>query len=344
MKGSALQTLLAMAAGFGVAILWYKIKSQDDGDDDDDDGVQQKQVQEANEQYHFSPPNASALLQRVFNSWSPRRRARGSKKIRGLASGPFRGGDFVVNSDGVAATCSFCFKVGSKAYGLTVGHLAPVIGEPIYAFADEGPLVKNLGKVVSHSVSTDSLIFSIAEDIPIAENRLAEKSILGERELVPPTPGMHVIHPRGTIMVGYGAQGRGAIGAVSEPGLSQRVGYCNAGDIGISDPDYGAVLTEDGDCGAIFIDEEGRYGPSMHNILWTKPDGRNESYGVPLATIFANHALLGGGEDSTSSVEQTQQASIFGSQSHNFAHLEIIFENGGKQTHNLGQPMKLIFK
>ena len=43
--GSALWTLLAMAAGFGVAILRCKIISQDDGDDDD--GVQEKQVQEA---------------------------------------------------------------------------------------------------------------------------------------------------------------------------------------------------------------------------------------------------------------------------------------------------------
>lgn len=247
-----------------------------------------------------------------------------------------------MNTDGMASTCSFCFKVGSKAYGLTVGHLAPVIGEPVYAFVGEGPLVKLLGVVVSHSVSTDSLIFSIAEDIPIAEYRLAEK--FGERALVPPTPGMHVIHPRGTIMVGYGAQGRGTIGAVSEPGLSQRVGYCNAGDIGISYPHFGFALTEDGDCGAIFIDVEGRYGPSMHNILWTKPNGKSESYGVPLATVFANHVLLGGTEDSTTAVEQMQQASILGIQSHNFAHFEIIFENGGKQTHNLGQPMKLIFK
>jgi hypothetical protein len=242
--------------------------------------------------------------------------------------------DVVVNTDGLASTCSFCFKVGSTAYGLTVGHLAPVIGEPVYAFVGEGPLVKLLGVVVSRSVSTDSLIFSIAEDIPIAEYRLAEKSILGERALVPPTPGMHVIHPRGTIMVGYGAQGRGTIGAVSEPGLSQRVGYCNAGDICISDPNSGVVLTEDGDCGAIFIDKEGRYGPSVHNILWTKPNGKSESYGVPLATVFANHVLLGGTEDSTTSVEQIQQASFLGIQSHNFAHHEIVFENGGKQTHN----------
>jgi hypothetical protein len=339
MRGSALQISLAMAAGFGLATLWYKIKSQD--------GVQEKQVQEANdEQYPYLPPNASALLRRVSSSWSLLRRARGSKKIRGLASGAFRGGDVVVNTDGLASTCSFCFKVGSKAYGLTVGHLAPVIGDSVYAFVGEGPLVKLLGVVVSRSVSTDSLIFSIAEDIPIFEYRLAENSILGERALTSPTPGMHVIHPRGTIMVGYGAQGRGTIGAVSEPGLSQRVGYCNAGDIGISDPNSGVALTEDGDCGAIFIHKEGRYGTSMHNILWTKPNGKSESYGVPLATVFANHVLLGGTEDSTTGVEQIQQASILGIQSHNFAHheIQIIFENGGKQTHNLGKPMKLTFK
>jgi hypothetical protein len=313
-------------------VVQYKIKSQD--------GVQEKQVQEAT----YLPPNASALLRRVLSSWSPLRRPRGSRKIRGLASGVFRGCDFVVTTDGLASTCSFCFKVGSKAYGLTVGRLAPLIGDPLYAFVGEGPLVKQLGTVVSNSSSTDSLIFSIAEDIPIAEYRLAEKSILGERALVAPTQGMHVIHPRGTVMIGYGAQGRGTIGAVSEPGLSQRVGYCNAGDIGISDPNFGVALTEDGVCGAIFIDEESRYGPSMHNILWTKPNGKPEFYGVPLATVFADHVLLGGTEDSTTGVEQIHQASILGIQTHNFAHHEIIFENSGKQTQNLGKPMKLTFK
>jgi hypothetical protein len=123
---SALQISLAMAAGFGLATIWYKIKSQD------------------------------------------LRRAGGSKKICGFASGAFRGGDFVMNTDGVASTCSFCFKVRSKAYGLTVGHLASVIGDPVYAFVGEGLLVERLGVVVSHSVITDSLIFSITEDIPIA--------------------------------------------------------------------------------------------------------------------------------------------------------------------------------
>jgi hypothetical protein len=47
--------------------------------------------------------------------------------------------------------------------------------------------------------------------------------------------------------------------------------------------------------------------------------------------------------DATTSVEQMQHANL-GIQSHNFAHFEIIFENGEKQTHNLGKPMKLIFK
>ena len=47
--------------------------------------------------------------------------------------------------------------------------------------------------------------------------------------------------------------------------------------------------------------------------------------------------------DATTCVEQMQHANL-GIQSHNFAHFEIIFENGEKQTHNLGKPMKLIFK
>jgi hypothetical protein len=78
--------------------------------------------------YHYLPQNASTHLRSVSNSWSPLRRGRESVKIRGLNSGPYRGGDIVLNSDGIATTVSFCFKVGSMAYGVTVGHLTPVIG------------------------------------------------------------------------------------------------------------------------------------------------------------------------------------------------------------------------
>jgi hypothetical protein len=296
--------------------------------------------------YHYLPQNASTHLRSVSNSWSPLRRGRESVKIRGLNSGPYRGGDIVLNSDGIATTVSFCFKVGSMAYGVTVGHLTPVIGEPVYAYTGEGTLVTQLGNVVSYSVKTDSLIFSIDKDIPIAEYQLGGKSILGDKPLVRPTPGEHKVHPQGTVLVGYGAQGRGVIGTVCNPALQPSLakGYCNAGDIGISDPVTGAALTESGDCGTIFIDEEQKYGPSMHNILWTQDDGKFESFGVPLATIFANHELLGGTKDLTTAVKQIQQASFPGSQSHNLLQLEITFKDGGKQTHNLGKPMKLTFK
>jgi hypothetical protein len=102
MRGSDLRISLAMAAGFGLAALWYKIKSQD--------GVQEKQVQEAT----YLPPNASTLLRRVLSSWSRLRRARRSRKICGLASGAFRGGDFVVTTDGLAPPAASVSRWGQR--------------------------------------------------------------------------------------------------------------------------------------------------------------------------------------------------------------------------------------
>jgi hypothetical protein len=53
------------------------------------------------------------------------------KKIRILMDGPLRGGDFVLNRDGGAATLS-----RSENFGLAVGHIAPKIGDSIFGFSE----------------------------------------------------------------------------------------------------------------------------------------------------------------------------------------------------------------
>jgi hypothetical protein len=71
----------------------------------------------------------------VANTWSPRRASRGGIKVRSLADGNFRGGDFVLDTDGNACTVSFLFEKDNKIYGFTAGHLAEV-GEPLEVFAE----------------------------------------------------------------------------------------------------------------------------------------------------------------------------------------------------------------
>jgi hypothetical protein len=82
---------------------------------------------------------ASAALMNVQllqARWSRQRGeclANNYSNIVSLVHGPLRGGCFVYNEMGDAATLSFCFQYESKSYGLTTGHLA-VVGEPVFAF------------------------------------------------------------------------------------------------------------------------------------------------------------------------------------------------------------------
>lgn len=72
--------------------------------------------------------------------FTPARKGRVKKKIRGLSDGPLRGGEFVANVDKNFCTLSFCFaktesddsgKEVTTWYGVTAGHLAEK-GDSIY--------------------------------------------------------------------------------------------------------------------------------------------------------------------------------------------------------------------
>jgi hypothetical protein len=294
----------------------------------------------------YIPEHCSAKAALIAKSWSPGHRSRRANKFLGLKGGPLRGGDFVLTAEGSGATCSFCFSVGIERYGVTVGHLAPV-GDPIFVFTGEGNNeVRLAGYVVSVSSSTDSLVFSISKDIPATDQVLAKKSVLEDRALALPTPNAHLLHPERTALFGYGAMRKGAVGLVTTPAQEQLCGFCLVGSVGISSPN-GASLTDKGDCGAIFIDEEGVYGPTMHYLCWTRDNVIAESFGIPLASIIANHTLLGGCCDATVPCimqEQEQQAE-FGHQSHDLAHFDISIKGEFEgQSLDIAPPTKLSFK
>merc|ERR1712159_758106 len=111
----------------------------------------------------------------------------------------------------------------------------------------------------------------------------------------------------GTLLIGFGAQRRGAVGKVSTPCLANKGTSALAGDIGITDRDGTSKLTDDGDCGAIFICENG-FGLYMHHVLRNYANGRYESFGVPLKSIFKAHSLLGG-TDEVATTREIHQSS-----------------------------------
>jgi len=109
----------------------------------------------------------------------------GKLKVRSIQGGhvALRGGDFIANGFGEAATMSFCFYKNEKKYGLTVGHLFQRVADVIYTFSSDTPdpdsgkyLISQIGHVVSLDANTDSLVFEIRrwvniEDLPPSRMR-----------------------------------------------------------------------------------------------------------------------------------------------------------------------------
>jgi hypothetical protein len=228
--------------------------------------------------------DVSALQQQV---WLPEagavRFSSGRRKVRSATDGPLRGGDFVLNKDGGAATLSFCFQYESENFGLTVGHLALNIGDSIFAFSESEPIphppdddhgesyfIYEIGKVVSYSEETDSLVFRIATHVQIADClTLAPASGL-QGQIRLPTPNRSPTPPGlGSVLVGFGAQCRGGYGTVHTPAKAQAGTYTKVGNIGIVSPEGEDVeLTNEGDFGTLFLGTDG-YPWYFHHALST---------------------------------------------------------------------------
>ena len=263
--------------------------------------------------------NQTISLKELEKKWTPNREGRlvnETRKIRSAREGPLRGGDWVLNESGRGATLSFTFLFEGEVYGLTVGHLAD-LGESIFIFAESTKLpvplpeddeavtppeeaffMYELGTVVSKSEKTDSLVFKITNQfVPLAPYMtLAEASgVVGPLTLpsleqsLPPFPP-----PKGTFLVGFGAQRRGSYGGVvSVPSLTAAGTAAFKGDIGISHPTDGMKkVTDPGDCGTIFtgLDSTPYY---FHHCRSTNVYP-SKSYGIPIWDVMGSHRELGG--------------------------------------------------
>ena len=243
----------------------------------------------------------------LASSWSPpdqrlERTLNNSFKIRSTRDGsvPMMGGDWLLDGRGSSVTLSFAFKgpVGTsnseKIYGLTVGLIAIAHGDPIYAFSSDevNPetgqyRVMKIGTVVSNNIGTDSLVFEFLPHIRVEPYKIS----LGgptPHHLQIPDWGKLPSRPfkNGSVVVAFGAQRRGAKGVV--------VGRCcyhddllNSSDICFEACEPGMSLSDDGDCGMIYFDENG-IPWAMHHAV-SRSDGKYYSWGKSLAAIMASH-------------------------------------------------------
>jgi len=228
------------------------------------------------------------------------------------------GGDWVLNSEGGAATISFIFHFKGRAYGLSVGHLVSSIGDPVFCFSDttkirnlslprnpednqssESHFIHEIGTVVSLSHKTDSMVFELNGRVATGPPLMLhpKSGVAGALKL--PDVGLDMPPPpllEGTPLVGFGAQRRGAHGLVEVPSAALDCDYSKKGNIGMKHPDnVRSKVTDVGDCGTIFVSLDGvaRY---FHHC-GDDPEFVSPpflSYGYPIWDIMKSHAHLGG--------------------------------------------------
>jgi len=225
-----------------------------------------------------------------------------------------------MNLSGGAATLTFCFSKSGVNYGLTVGHLANALGERIFAFkaGDPDPSdgiyhVTEIGVVVSLNPSTDSLIIKIKEGILIEPFQIAAESGLRDPIQIPDWNQLPPL-AAGTLLVGYGAQRRGAVGRIHQR-FSMNRWPLLPGDIAIAsfDPqgieqDGAKQLSDEGDCGMLFLDEQG-IPWAMHHVRTSsapgQPTNRFQCFGVPLGSVIESHPAYFAVRETTGSHQGT---------------------------------------
>jgi len=266
-------------------------------------------------------------LEVLKNKWTPGRVDRVKNGILKINSGDpsLCGGDWISNIGGRSVTLSFVFLKDGKYYGLTVAHIFESLGDKVYSFIkkDEvqlpegNPLVGGdkenedefdpkseslgiyeIGKVVSLSRSTDSVVFEFLDDIELkppltvkvasGDTRVIQLPNLESEVMGPPPPGV------GKSLVGFGARRRGFHATVAIPSTKQKDNLATVpqGSICItSEENDKERITYDGDCGTIFMDLE-------CNAVYFHHDGTKsepwKSFGTPLWNIMRKHSQLGG--------------------------------------------------
>lgn len=229
------------------------------------------------------PPTTPATFSIDYakGQWSAGREKPRVMKIRTLdfLSRPAVGGDVIVDRKSAHVTLSFTFKKNGKKFGLTVGHLDfLMLDDPIFMYVGRlpsGMLCKDVvGKVVAIGKDTDSMIFQFFDNIPIyplavavcggggdnADDCKVHKIRLEDTERLFSARTGHEI-------MAFGASRRGLTGVfvehideLNERGAAAKghlddvrtASYDEATQTAAKD-----VLTEVGDCGAIYLDKTG---------------------------------------------------------------------------------------
>ena len=244
-------------------------------------------------------------------------------KVRSLAGNArkLRGGDWI--SCGAAdgqMTLAVAWKRGPKQYGLTVYHPfhedGRRIGSGVYAFNSDvalpfskpsGDVVYKhkaiqIGNVVSIDAETDSLVFEIFPNIEIDpfavalsgdDNNVCYVNFPKPDSLSPNLPDL------GTKLVMYGAARRGMIGSCVEMLPNDdalRADKSTRLTTRSFDSNDGVVngetkLSFGGDCGALYIDEDGAPWGMHTTIYGTKSDNKIvwTSRGALLSHIVEGH-------------------------------------------------------
>ena len=268
-------------------------------------------------------------------SWSPLDVRKGrddggneKMKVRSLNGNTraLRGGDWISSSRGILMTLGVAWiehEHGGKQYGLTVAHEfarhALTIGDSVFAFdSDDEPMTKlngtrahksiKIGTIVSIDVEgTDSTIFEIFPSIMI--DPLAVALSGGDdqvRRITLPRPfALPTTLPHGQKLVMYGAARRGMIGVRVE--VTDRLDDLSAafaaksyetthGGDGIAKG--GTKLSYQGDCGALYLGEDG-IAWCMHTTIQGVPMDNPSvwtSRGALLQDIVNRHSFYFGGD------------------------------------------------
>jgi len=268
-----------------------------------------------------SKKNPSIVLDELKQEWTPGRVGRmdnGILKISNKASCPLCGGDWISASDGTSATLSFVFYSAGKYYGLTTAHTFDEAPDgDVYTFTKLGAISPDgkeedefdpktdsdsfaaykIGKIVSRSYSTDSVVFEFDNNIEVKPLTVKVSSASTQVIKLPDVKSVVSPPTQGSTLIGFGASRRGIHAVVEMPSTNEthKLASVPDGSIGICNQEDGERITFQGDCGTIFMDLE-------CNGVYFHTDGTEaapwKSFGPPLVKVMSKHPLLGGTSES----------------------------------------------
>ena len=250
----------------------------------------------------------------ITKKWSPKelrdkRTSSEKSKVQGRGgNNPLIGGDHICNGRGEALTLSFCFEGpenslhAGKKLGLTCGHLGYKLGESLYVFStniadskNRRPM-KKVGTIVDMSYETDSLIVEFDPHVTVELYTMRTSRDTKHTVDLSETAKASTAPEFGTELVGFGAQRRGTHGKVSSVWSSACHEDLRKHDVGVEsfdeeekERDGKKAVSHDGDCGMIYVDENG-VARLMHHAITGNAKGFYTSWGISLQRVMTKHA------------------------------------------------------